>query len=55
MLAPWEKSHARHRQHIKKQTHYFTNKGLSSQSYVIGPIWSLIDKMAHYVDFTNEE
>ena len=22
-----------HRQHVKKQRHYFTNKGLSSQSY----------------------
>ena len=33
MLAPWKKSYAQPRQHIKKQRHYFTNKGLSSQSY----------------------
>ena len=32
-LAPWKKSYDRLRQHIKKQRHYFTNKGLSSQSY----------------------
>ena len=30
-LAPWKKSCDQARQHIKK--HYFTNKGLSSQSY----------------------
>ena len=33
MLAPWKKSYNQPRQHIKKQRHYFTNKGLSSQSY----------------------
>ena len=33
MLAPWEKSYDRPRQHIKKQRHYFANKGPSSQSY----------------------
>ena len=33
MLAPWKKSYDKHRQHIKKQRHYFANKGLSSQSY----------------------
>ena len=33
MLAPWKKSYVQPRQHIKKQTHYFTNKGPSSQSY----------------------
>ena len=33
MLAPWKKSHDQARQHIKKQRRYFTNKGLSSQSY----------------------
>ena len=32
-LAPWKKSYDQHRQHIKKQKHYFANKGLSSQSY----------------------
>ena len=33
MLGPWKKSYDQPRQHIKKQRHYFTNKGLSSQSY----------------------
>ena len=33
MLAPWRKSYDQTRQHIKKQGHYFANKGLSSQSY----------------------
>ena len=33
MLAPWKKSYDQLRQHIKKQRHYFANKGPSSQSY----------------------
>ena len=33
MLAPWKKSYNQPRQHIKKQRHYFANKGLSSQRY----------------------
>ena len=33
MLAPWKKSYNKPRQHIKKQRHYFVDKGLSSQSY----------------------
>ena len=32
-LASWKKSHDQPRQHIKKQRHYFADKGLSSQSY----------------------
>ena len=32
-LAPWKKSYDQPRQHIKKQRHYFANKGLSSQSF----------------------
>ena len=31
MLAPWKKTYDQPRQHIKKQTHYFADKGLSSQ------------------------
>ena len=31
--APWEKSYDQPRQQIKKQRHYFTDKGPSSQSY----------------------
>ena len=33
MLAIWEENHDQPRQHIKKQRHYFANKGPSSQSY----------------------
>ena len=33
MLALWMKSYDQPRQHIKKQRHYFVNKGPSSQSY----------------------
>ena len=31
--APWKKNYDKPRQHIKKQRHYFDNKGPSSQSY----------------------
>ena len=33
ILAPWKKSYGQSRQHIKKQRHYFVNKGPSSQGY----------------------
>ena len=33
MLASWKKSYSQPRQHIKKQRHYFANKGPSNQSY----------------------
>ena len=33
MLAPWKKSYDQTRQYIKKQRHYFANKGPSSQGY----------------------
>ena len=41
MLAPWKKSYDQPRQHIKKQRHYFVNKGLSSQGYGFssGHVW----------------
>ena len=32
-LAPWKKSYDQPRQHIKKQRHYFADKGPPSQSY----------------------
>ena len=40
-LAPWKKNHDKPRQHIKKQRHYFANKGLYSQSYdfFISHVW----------------
>ena len=33
MFAPWKKSYDQPRQHIKKQRHYFANKGPFNQSY----------------------
>ena len=33
MLTPWKESYGQPRQRIKKQRHYFVNKGPSSQSY----------------------
>ena len=40
-LTPWKKSYDQPRQHIKKQRHYFADKGSSSQSYgfFIGDVW----------------
>ena len=32
-LTPWKESYGQPRQHIKKQRHYFVNKGPSSQGY----------------------
>ena len=41
MLALWKKSYDQPRQHIKKQRHYFANKGPSSQGYgfASGHVW----------------
>ena len=41
MFVPWEKSYDQPRQHIKKQSHYFVNKGPSSQGYGFsnGHVW----------------
>ena len=33
MLAPWKKSYDEPKHHIKKQRHYFSDKGPYSQSY----------------------
>ena len=40
-LVPWKESYDKHRQHIKKQRHYFANKGPSSQRYGFsnGHVW----------------
>ena len=47
-LAPWKKSYNQPGQHIKKQKHYFANKGLSSQSYGFSSshvwMWELVYK-----------
>ena len=46
--APWKKSYDPPRQHIKKQRHYFANKGPSSQSYSFSSshvwMWDLYHK-----------
>ena len=41
MLTPWEKGYDQPRQHIKKQRHYFVNKGPSHQGYGFssGHVW----------------
>ena len=41
MLAPWKKNSDQSRQHIKKQRHYFANKGPSGQGYGFssGHVW----------------
>ena len=38
VLAPWKKSYDQPRQHIKKERHYFANKGPSSQSHAFSSI-----------------
>ena len=40
-LTPWKESYDQPRWHIKKQRHYFANKGLSSQGYGFssGHVW----------------
>ena len=43
MLAPWKKIYDQPRQHIKKQRHYFANKGLSSSSSHVW-MWKLDHK-----------
>ena len=48
MLAHWKKSYEQSGQHIKKQRHYFANKGPSSQGYSFSSshvwIWELEHK-----------
>ena len=38
---PWKKSYDQPRQHVKRQRHYFANKGPSSQGYGFssGHVW----------------
>ena len=35
MLAPWKKIYDQSKQHVRKQRHYFVNKGPSSQNYCL--------------------
>ena len=50
MLAPWNTSYDQPRQHVKKQRHYFVNKGPSSQGYGFSSshvwMWQLDHKKA---------
>ena len=41
MRTPWKESYDQPRQHIKKQKHYFANKGLSNQRFGFssGHVW----------------
>ena len=41
LLTPWKESYDQPRQYIKKQRHYFVNKGPSSQGYGFssGHVW----------------
>ena len=47
-FAPWKKTYDPPRHHIKKQRHYFANKGPYSQSYCFSSshvwMWELYDK-----------
>ena len=53
-FVPWKKSYDQPRQHIKKQRHYFADKGPSSQSYFFSSIhvwlWELDYKESWRID-----
>jgi len=55
MLAPWKKSYDQPRQHIKKQRHYFTNKGLSSQSLVGCRLWGRTESDTTEVTYQQQQ
>ena len=42
MFTPWKESYDQPRQHIKKQRHYFVNKGPPGQGYGFFQ-WSCMD------------
>ena len=52
MLTPWKESYDQPRQHIKKQRHYFANKGPSGQGYRFSSshvwMWELDYKAEHW-------
>ena len=51
-LTPWKESYDQPRQHIKKQRHYFANKGPSSQSNGFSSshvwMWDFLKKAEHW-------
>ena len=56
MLTPWKKSYNQPRQHIKKQRHYFANKGPSNQGYGFSSshVWMCIkNHTIKYKDYYN--
>ena len=55
MLAPWKKSYDKPRQHIKKQKHYFTDKGPYSQSYDFSSSHVWICELDHLRKLNAEE
>ena len=50
--APWKKSYDQARQHIKKQSHYFANKGSSSQSYAFSSNHVWVRELHHKEGWT---
>ena len=48
MFTPWKESYDQSRHHIKKQRHYFANKGPSNQGYGFS-IWSCMDVIMYVV------
>ena len=59
MLTPWKENYDQPRQHIKKQRHYFANKGPSSQGYgfsvvIYGPeSWTVKKAERRIIDALN--
>ena len=53
-FAPWKRSYDKHKQHIKKQRHYFANKGPYIQSYGFSVMYGYerctIKKPEHLMD-----
>ena len=53
---PWKDSYDQTRRHIKKQRHYFANKGLCSQSYGFSVVmygcesWTIKKAMCRRID-----
>ena len=47
LLAPWKKSYDQPRQHIKKQRHYFADKGASSQSHGFSSRHGWMSELGH--------
>ena len=54
MLAPWKKSYDQPRQRIKKQRHYFADKGLYSQTYDFSTSHVWIGELDHKEGWTSK-